>query len=36
VLENGYELNVPLFLNEGDLIRVDTRTGAYCERVAKA
>lgn len=31
-LETGYELNVPLFVNEGDRIRVDTRTGEYMER----
>ncbi len=35
-LENGYELQVPLFINQGDLIRIDTRTGGYAERVAKA
>jgi elongation factor P len=33
VLETGYKLNVPLFVNEGDRIRVDTRTGEYMERV---
>lgn len=32
VLETGYKINVPLFINEGDLIRVDTRTGEYMER----
>jgi len=32
-LETGYKLNVPLFVNEGDRIRVDTRTGEYMERV---
>ncbi|MCF7854159.1 MAG: elongation factor P [Candidatus Pacebacteria bacterium] len=35
-LENGYELQVPIFLNEGDRIKVDTRTGEYSERVSKA
>ncbi|MBQ9366326.1 MAG: elongation factor P [Victivallales bacterium] len=35
-LDNGYELAVPLFVNEGDTIRIDTRTGAYAERVSKA
>jgi len=29
----GYELPVPLFVNEGDMIRIDTRTGQYAERV---
>ncbi len=31
-LETGYTLNVPLFVNEGDFIRVDTRNGEYMER----
>jgi elongation factor P len=34
-LENGYEINVPIFINEGDVIRIDTRTGAYSDRVSK-
>jgi len=32
-LETGAIINVPLFINEDELIRVDTRTSAYCERV---
>jgi elongation factor P len=32
VLETGVELMVPLFINESDVIKVDTRTGAYIER----
>ena len=32
-LEGGYELPVPLFVNEGDVIRVDTRSGEYLDRV---
>ncbi|HYK08496.1 MAG TPA: elongation factor P [Candidatus Eisenbacteria bacterium] len=32
VLENGLSVKVPLFINVGDSIRVDTRTGAYTER----
>ncbi len=32
VLETGAEIKVPLFINEGDRIRVDTRTGEYMER----
>ena len=32
-LETGLTINVPLFVNEGDRVRVDTRTGAYLERV---
>jgi len=35
-LEGGYELPVPLFVNEGDVIRVDTRTGEYTDRVLSA
>ena len=34
-IESGATLNVPLFIQEGDLIRVDTRTGEYSERVSK-
>ncbi len=34
-LETGLVVNVPLFVNEGDTIRVDTRTGEYVERVEK-
>lgn len=30
--ETGATVNVPLFINEGDVVRVDTRTGAYLER----
>jgi elongation factor P len=32
-LETGATINVPLFINEGDNLRIDTRTGEYCERV---
>jgi elongation factor P len=32
-LETGATVNVPLFINEGDRIKVDTETGAYVERV---
>ncbi len=32
-LETGAVINVPLFVNPGDRIRVDTRTGQYVERV---
>jgi elongation factor P len=31
-LETGMTVQVPLFVNEGDLIRVDTRSGQYLER----
>ncbi|HHO75883.1 MAG TPA: elongation factor P [Deltaproteobacteria bacterium] len=33
-LETGITVSVPLFLNEGDRIKVDTRTGDYIERVS--
>jgi len=33
VLESGATLQVPLFINEGDRVKVDTRTGTYIERV---
>src|SRR5579871_3049496 len=32
-LETGATINVPLFINEQDLLRIDTRSGEYCERV---
>ncbi len=32
-METGAVVNVPLFINEGELLKVDTRTGAYVERV---
>ena len=31
-LETGLELQVPLFVNEGDVIKIDTRTGQYVSR----
>ena len=31
-LETGYVVNVPLFINEGDVLKIDTRSGAYLER----
>ena len=32
-LETGVEVRVPLFVNEGDLIQVDTRDGSYLQRM---
>ncbi len=32
VLETGAEIKVPLFIDEGEMIRIDTRTGEYMER----
>jgi elongation factor P len=34
-VETGAEIQVPLFINEGDMLKVDTRTKAYVERVKK-
>ncbi len=34
-LETGATIQVPLFINEGDIIKIDTRTGTYIERVNK-
>ena len=36
VLENGLHINVPLFIEEGDVIRVNTESGTYTERIQKA
>jgi len=33
VLETGYVIQVPLFVNQDEVIRIDTRTGEYLERV---
>lgn len=32
-VETGAEIKVPLFINEGDKVKIDTKTGAYMERV---
>ncbi|MGC8659872.1 MAG: elongation factor P [Desulfomonilaceae bacterium] len=32
-LESGFTVQVPLFVNEGDVLKIDTRTGKYIERV---
>ncbi|MCK9544062.1 MAG: elongation factor P, partial [Novosphingobium sp.] len=34
-LETGLVLHVPLFVNQGDIIKVDTRDAKYIERVKK-
>lgn len=34
-LENGTTLNAPMFINEGDVVSVNTETGLYVERVTK-
>lgn len=33
-LESGYVVNVPLFINEGDVLKIDTRDGKYLTRVS--
>ena len=35
-LESGATVNTPLFINEGDILRINTGTGEYVERVEKA
>ncbi len=35
-LETGYTIQVPLFIEEGDVLKLDTRTGTYVERVKSA
>lgn len=34
-VEGDYEVQIPLFVNQGDIIRIDTRTGKYADRVSK-
>ncbi|MBU2885867.1 elongation factor P [Gilvimarinus agarilyticus] len=34
-LETGAEIQVPLFVNEGDLLKIESKTGSYVERVKK-
>jgi elongation factor P len=34
-LETGHVVNVPLFIKEGDVVRVDTRDGVYVERASQ-
>ncbi len=34
-LETGLQVNVPLFINEGDVLKIDTRTSSYSEKVNK-
>jgi elongation factor P len=33
-LETGITIQVPIFINNGDTVKVDTRTGEYLERVS--
>lgn len=36
ILESGATIQVPLFINEGDVVRVNTQLGEYTERISKA
>jgi elongation factor P len=35
LLESGFSIQVPLFVEEGEVVKIDTRTGQYIERVSK-
>ena len=35
ILETGAQIQAPLFINEGDIVRVNTQTGEYDERIEK-
>lgn len=35
-IEGGAKINAPLFVNQGDIIRINTETGEYAERVEKS
>jgi elongation factor P len=35
-LESGATVNVPMFINEGDVLRINTESGEYVERVSKS
>ena len=35
VVETGATIQVPMFVEEGEVIRIDTRTGEYMSRVGK-
>jgi elongation factor P len=34
-ISTGATINVPLFINEGDIVKIDTRSGEYLERVGR-
>ena len=34
-VDSGASIRVPLFMNEGDWVKIDTRTGEYVERIKK-
>ena len=35
-ISTGAQINVPLFINQGDVVKIDTRTGEYLERLSRA
>ena len=35
IIETGAQISAPLFIGEGDVIRINTETGKYVERVKK-
>ncbi len=35
-IEGDFEIQVPLFINQGDIVKIDTRTGEYSDRVRSA
>jgi elongation factor P len=35
IVDNGAEIRVPLFINTGDWVKVDTKAGTYSERIKK-
>jgi len=35
-ISTGAQINVPLFINVGDVVKIDTRTGEYLERLSRA
>ena len=34
-VETGAEFQAPIFINQGDVLKIDTRTGAYVERIRR-
>jgi elongation factor P len=34
-INGDFEIQVPLFINQGDIVKIDTRTGEYADRVSK-
>jgi elongation factor P len=35
IIETGAKVQVPLFINAGDILKIDTRTGKYLERISR-